>query len=227
LQKKLWLDDAIINAGQKLLHLQFPDINGLQSTAAIAARKCDILCAGAIQIIHIRSNHWACIKLNEDKSCVNLYDSKYSNIPPSVIDLILDIIHYEGDVATIKSIKMQEQKGDDSCGLFSLAVATALCNRQDPSTLHWNQRLMWQHLLHCFEKKKMTLFPLNSKSPRSKELVKTTVMENLHCICRRRYKQKDKMKQCSKCCRWYHVDCLQIPTNVLVKGRSWTCSICT
>jgi len=53
LQQKLWLNDAIINAGQKLLWLQFSDIGGLQPTTAIAARKCDILPAGAIQIVLI------------------------------------------------------------------------------------------------------------------------------------------------------------------------------
>jgi len=96
---------------------------------------------------------------------------------------------------------MQQQKGDDSCGLYSMAVATALCNKQNSAEIGWNQALMWQYLLDCFEEEKMTLFPVASHVSNAKETIKTTVMENLHCICRRRYKQKDKMKQCSKCCR--------------------------
>ena len=227
LQQKLWLDDVIINAGQNLLRYQFPDIDGLHCTLTVAARKCDTLHGGAIQIMHIQSNHWVCIQVKEDMSSVYLYDSKYPTIPSSVIDLILDIVHFEGDVATIKSMCMQQQKGDDSCGLYSMAVATALCNKQNPAAIEWNQALMWQHLLDCFEEEKMTLFPVANHVSNVKETIKTTVMENLHCICRRRYKQKDKMKQYSKCCRWYHVVCLQISISVLVKGRSWTCSICT
>ena len=122
---------------------------------------------------------------------------------------------------------MQEQNGDNSCGFFSLAVATALCNKQNPSAIQWNQAMMQQHLLRCFEEKEMTLFPVANHLSNKKEAVKTTVIENLHCICRRRYKHKDRMKQCSKCCRWFHVDCLHIPASILVKGRSWTCTICT
>ena len=101
----LRLDDSIIIAGQKLLRHQFPDISG--STVAVPVRRCDVLPAGAIHIVHSQSNHWICIKVNENKSSVNLYDSKYSNIPSPVIDLILDITNYEGDVATIKSMKIQ------------------------------------------------------------------------------------------------------------------------
>ena len=174
----------------------------LISTLTVAARSCDILPAGAIQIIHIRSNHWVCINVNEDKSSVCLYDSKCSTISSPVVDLILKIIQFKGDIATIKSMLMQEQKGDDSCGLFSLAVATALCNKQNPSTIHWNQAWMWQHLVHCFEEEKMILFPIANHLPNKKEAVKTIIIENLHCIWRR-YKNKEKMKQYSKCCRWY------------------------
>jgi len=41
-----------------------------------------------------------------------------------------------------------------------MAVATALCNKQIPTAIEWNQALMWQHLLNCFEEEKMTLSPV-------------------------------------------------------------------
>ena len=125
LQQRLWLDDVIINAGQKLLRQQFPDVGGLESTLAVTAKSCKTLSGGAIQIMHILSNHWTCIKLNEDKTTVFLYDSKHSSIPHTVVDLIIDIIHSEKDTVTIKSMVMQQQQGCDACGVFSLAVATA------------------------------------------------------------------------------------------------------
>jgi len=78
LTTKLWLDDVII---KNLLRNQFPDIGELHCTLTVAARKCDTLHGGAIQIMHIRSNHWVCIKVKEDMSSVYLYDSKYSTIP--------------------------------------------------------------------------------------------------------------------------------------------------
>ena len=64
--------------------------------------------------------------MNEDKTTVFLYDSKYSSIPHTVVDLIIDIIHSEKDTVTIKSMAMQQQQGCDAWGMFSLAVATAL-----------------------------------------------------------------------------------------------------
>ena len=99
--------------------------------------------------------------MNEDKSSVYLYDSKYSTIPSLVVDLILD---YEEDVATIKSMFMQAQNGDNSCGLFSLAVTIALCNKQNTSAIQWNQAMKWQHLLRCFEQEEMTLFQQDGSS---------------------------------------------------------------
>jgi len=67
---------------------------------------------------------------------------------------------------------MQQQKGDDSCRLYSMAVATALCNKQNPAAIEWNQALMWQHLLDCFEEEKMTLFPVASHVSNVKETIK-------------------------------------------------------
>ena len=64
----------------KLLRQQFPDVGGLESTLTVAAKSCKTLSSGAIQIMHILSNHWICIKLNEDKTTVFLYDSKYSSM---------------------------------------------------------------------------------------------------------------------------------------------------
>jgi len=115
------------------------------------------------------SNHWICIKLNEDKTTVFLYDSKYSSIPHTVVDLITDIIHSEKDTVTIKSMAMQEQQGCNACGVFSLAVATALCNEQDSSILCWKQDAMWQHLLKSLEEERLSPFPVDSKATSSPE----------------------------------------------------------
>lgn len=228
LQQRLWLDDAIINASQKLLKQQFPDVGGLESTLAVAAKSCKTLPGGAIQIMHILSNHWICIKLNEDKKTVFLYDSKYSSISPSVVDHIIDIIHSQNATVTVKSMAMQQQQGCDACGVFSLAVATALCNKQDPSMLRWKQNAMWQHLLKSLEEEKLSPFPVDSKATSSpeKNATKATYIHNLYCTCRRRYKQKDRMKQCSGCNEWFHAACLNIPAKVLVKGGVWNCSGC-
>ena len=229
LQQRLWLDDAIINAGQKLLRRQFPDAGRLESTLTVTAKSCKTLSGGAIQIMHILSSHWICIKLNEDKLItVLLYDSKYSSIPHTVVDLIIDIIHSEKDTVTIKNMAMQQQQGCDACGVFLLAVATALCNKQDPSMLRWKQDAMWQHLLKSLEEEKLSPFPVDRKVTflLKKDAVRATATHNLYCICRRKYKQKDTMKQCSGCNKWFHATCLNIPPKILVKREAWTHSSC-
>jgi hypothetical protein len=38
--------------------------------ATIAAGKADILRGGALQILHVRSNHWICLAVEDDKSGV-------------------------------------------------------------------------------------------------------------------------------------------------------------
>ena len=122
LQQRLWLDDVIINAGQKLLRHQFPDVGGKESVLAVAAKSCKTLSGGAIQIMHILSKHWICIKLNENKTTMCLYDRKYSSIPHTVVDLIIDIIHSEKDTVTIKSMVMQQQQGYDACGVLAVGM---------------------------------------------------------------------------------------------------------
>jgi len=226
LRQRLWLDDAIINAGQKLLKQQFPDIGGLESTLVVAAKSCKDLPGGAIQIMHVLSNHWICIQLSKDKTTVCLYDSKYSTISPSVVDHIIDVIHSPHATVTLQSMAMQQQEGCDACGVFSLAVATALCNKLNPSMLRWKRNEMWQHLLKSLEEEKLTPFPEKATSSPKSNATKVTSVHNLYCICRRRYKQREKMKQCGGCGEWFHATCLDIPASVLVKGGVWNCSSC-
>ena len=232
LQRRLWLDDVIINAAQNLLHQQFPNISGLQSTILASAHKGKTLDGGAVQILHIRSNHWVCFAVNEDKSIVQLYDSKYSTIPLSVCDAIIELIHTENETVTIKSMQMQEQDGDDACGVFAIAVATTLCHQEDPTIIIWKQSRMWQHLMDCFSAGRITSFPLNSAAKRkektstAKTKEKKIVIQDIYCICRQRYKQNDKMKLCSKCQKWFHAECLNIPSSLLVKSASWYCTTC-
>ena len=65
----------------------------------------------------------------------------------TTVGLILELIKSEKGAVTINSVNMQQQRGDDACGVFAIAVATALCHKDDPSTIKWNQDLMWQHVL--------------------------------------------------------------------------------
>lgn len=226
LQEGEWLDDLIINAAQKLLRRQFPRVRGLQDTTAIVSNKGIVLPSGAIQILHIRSNHWVCLQVNADRSAVHFYDSLYSTIPTTVADHIIDLVHSDKPRLKILTMNMQVQEGGKDCGLFAIAVATSLCFGEDPTTLTYNQERMRHHLLSCFDKQKITLFPKKEENVERGESVKKIALFALHCICRRPRKRREAMRQCTKCLQWYHSVCLSIPKQLMVAGASWTCSVC-
>jgi len=128
-------DVVIMNPACKLLRQQFPCKKGLQSTLVVATSKCKVLEGGATQILHVRSNHWVCIQVNNDKSLVEVYDSKYKSLPIAAVGQILQLIQSEQDAVTINCKTMQVQEGgDDACGTFATAVATLLWHGENPIT---------------------------------------------------------------------------------------------
>jgi hypothetical protein len=151
----MWLDDVVISTAQQLLQKQYPSIDGFQHTTTIAAGKADILRGGALQILHVRSNHWICLAVEDDKSGVRIFDSLYSDIPLSTIDTIISLLHPLQDQVEIKSMKMQEQAGLSDCGVLAIAVATSLSFGEGPTVVRWEQAKMRPHLIECLETEKM------------------------------------------------------------------------
>ena len=86
-----WLTDIHINAAQKLLKRQFPNLSGLLSSLVVPKLK-DPIPAGAdaLQIIHTRGNHWivACT-IGCPRGEVRLFDSLYQSIDTSTMALLL------------------------------------------------------------------------------------------------------------------------------------------
>ena len=62
-------------------------------------------------------------------------------------------------VPTLTMGRCQKQKGSKDCGLFSIAIATALAFGAHPSKLKFDQLKMRQHLVNCFNKECMIPFP--------------------------------------------------------------------
>ena len=56
--------------------------------------------------------------------------------------------------------KVQKQCGGDDCGLFAIANAVQLAKKQNPTEVNFYQYVMRAHLISCFEKGKMTTFPI-------------------------------------------------------------------
>lgn len=222
----MWLDDAVINAARTLLKTQFPTLSGFQSTQVVAANRADVLGGGAIQIVHTRTNNWVCIHVEEDRAGVRLYNSLYSSIPMSTVDHILQLVHPMTERISIKSMMMQTQKGSSDCGLFAVAVATALCHHYDPTVCRWIQEDMRQQLASCLVMGEITPFPAAEEKPEQRGGVKKCHSQAVHCVCRKRHKRKERMNQCCQCQGWFHETCLTIPVEVFKNSSPWSCNRC-
>ena len=223
IQNGLWLDDLTMNAVQTLLHNQYPTIDGFQSTTKISAGKGDILRGGAIQILHIRTNHWVCLAVDKDKSGVRLFDSLYSNIPVSVVDQIICLLHPQTDDIEIRSMKMQQQQGSSDCGLFAIAVATSLCHGEDPTVIRWRQSEMRPHLIECLESEIIVPFPKECSQEEEQGETKMVITQTVHCVCRRRKRRREKMIQCKNCSKLFHEKCVKLETPAT---SHWNCNNC-
>ncbi len=60
-------------------------------------------------------------------------------------------------------MKIPQQVGSADCGLFAIAVATALASVSDPTQIIFHQSEMRQHLADCLEKNNIVPFPVKTK----------------------------------------------------------------
>ena len=152
------LDDAIMNFAQRLLKKQFPDVNGLQNTL-LQAKKKQVDAGGLqrLQVIHSRGNHWiiASTVHDEGPNKVMIYDSLYDNIDATTRSIISDLF---GSAAMPEIVEVHKQQGLKDCGLFAVAFATAICFKQELA-VPFNQEIMREHLVQCFEQGVCLPFP--------------------------------------------------------------------
>ena len=59
---------------------------------------------------------------------------------------------------------MKKQVGSNDCGLFCIPDALDLAEGNDPSDIEYDQSCMRWHLVECFKKGKLALFPRNSRN---------------------------------------------------------------
>ncbi len=153
---KEWVDDSIINAGQELLKQQYPRIGSLQKVAVGVCGNFKEPIGRFVQILYSQPNHWVCVtNIACDSGEVKVLDSSTPS-PKAIIPQITEL------VKTGKSLLYLDvayQPDGDSCGLYALANATALCAGKDPTTILYNHGKMRSHLHECFSKKRISPFP--------------------------------------------------------------------
>ena len=152
------LNDKHMNFAQILLKQQFSNIQGLYSTLLLFRQKKIFVSArgrNVLQIIHTRQDHWivaSTIGCNDKEVCI--YDSLFTSLDCSTKKLMSQLF---GEDAHTKMQSCPKQQGGNDCGLFTIAVCTALAYGVEPTT--FNQPAMRSHLPKCFEQQCLAVFP--------------------------------------------------------------------
>ncbi len=149
------LNDKHICLAQNMLKKQFSDIGGLQST--LLQSKPLKQQNKTIQVIHSRGDHWiVAAKILATEDTVLLYDSVYRTIDRATKDIINNL--FSASISA-ELVAINRQVGAMDCGVFSIAISTALAFEQDPAVIKFDQSAMRPHLVECFETGQLSPFP--------------------------------------------------------------------
>ena len=158
------LTDRPINLAQKILQEQFPHLNGLNSTLLQLKQQkfTETMVRNKLQIIHCSErHHWIIASsVKSPPGVIIVVDSLFKSIDKETKSIILNLFEHNSESQpTINLVRSQQQKGTKDCGVFAIAMATAIALGQNPSNVTFHQELMRAHLVDCLEKHKFTLFP--------------------------------------------------------------------
>ena len=147
------LNDKHINLAQIMLKHQFSTLNGFCSTL-LQHKSSDNKIVTGIQILHCKY-HWFTAARFYSNGPLKAYDSVFISITEEVRSLLSNKFEFHNlELAT-----MQKQIESNICGLFAVAVATAIAYDQDPSDMHFVEHKMREYLCKCFEEGFLCTFP--------------------------------------------------------------------
>ena len=149
------MNDLIIIVAQLLLKKQFPHILLLYSTLLQNKLNRVDKINSQIQILHYGGNHWIVAStISTPDDVVNVYDSIYHMISEETEMLISNTFQ----PSLLEITVIQRQAGGEECGLYAIAVSTALAYGLNPGTLKFSQASMRSHLVLCMERGTISLF---------------------------------------------------------------------
>lgn len=223
-----WLNDTLIDAGQKLLHNEFGDrIEGLQTVTLAQTLAFEICGAEFVQVLNKSESHWFIISTVGCKqpATVRVYDSASKYVTYRNKEEIASLLCTPKSEITLQYMNVQIQTGANDCGLFALANATALCHGLDPTSCVYNQAKMREHFKHCLIQRRMEPFPLQKKR---RVILRPAKEENflVYCHCRLpwdRHHDDDNMTKCDDCRGWFHDTCDLPQCN---SQSQWFCKKC-
>ena len=225
LDKKGWLFDTEIQAGQILFKKQFPLIDGLHDPS-VKGHLVEPASTEFVQIVNV-GEHW--LRLTsigvQCPGVVRVFDSLYRKPNATAAEHACHILLHTDDQLMFMNEKVQRQMGSSDCGLYALEFATDLCHGIDPtSPRSYDQALMRHHYVECLEKGRMAPFPSSTRRVIYHNDQKRTLFQ-ISCGCRLPNDKKDYV-QCFKCSGWYHLDCERVRDWAVNSKRKWQCQKC-
>ncbi len=152
------LTDQHINFAQALLRLQFPTLNGLQSTVYQSRTQGFKASAHALQVIHCHGEHWVvATTIQCPPGEVKVYDSVYASVDDGTLRTVQSMFGSHTGLQ-MTAVNAPKQQGGSDCGVFAIAVSTCLAFGGDPAKKVICQSRVRDHLLKCFEEKVLTQF---------------------------------------------------------------------
>ena len=189
-----WLTDNLINAGQRMLKLQFGDtIQGLQSVNLAQILAMDVQSGEFAQILNGCGNHWFTISTvgSQQRTTVKVYDSANMFVSFRNKEEIAALLCTPKKSITLQFMNVHRQVRSSDCGLYSLAYATAICNGIDPTACTFDQEEMRPHFFKCIMGSRvLTLFPI-LKQRRASPKPKKVEGISIYCHCRLPHKPEE------------------------------------
>ena len=236
--KDQWLTDSIIHAAQQMIKAQTDDIAGLQSPQCGRSATFDPISHQMkyLQIMHTSGNHWIVVSnimLDQGGSSSMSMDSVfvYDSLRSTRISKILkkhvcQTLTPKAKRLTFSVMNVMAQPNDYDCGLFAVAIATALANNTDPCCCTWDVKQMRLHLLSSFQVGSLSQFPHKRRRVPLGGKVLKSIPENIYCACRMPYDKDIDMILCNHCLDWFHGNCVGVKINSYPKEEQWVCNDC-
>ena len=148
---------SILIIAQMMLKKQFQGILGLKPTLLLSAgRKTPLPASGALQITHTQDNHWIVASTIGCTTKVLVFNSLYCDIDKPTREFLSQLI---GANVEIKLENAPKQRGIKDCGVFAIAICTSLAYGNFLCHITFNQSIMRDHLIQCYENLPLTPFP--------------------------------------------------------------------
>ena len=129
----------------------------IQPPTLIQANGFDYCPFETIQIAHNGAHHW--VLLSSLKGMVTIYDSLNMKPSESLIKQLTQLFSPDLSVPVYQQIQCIKQHGTFDCGIFAIAYAIDLLHGNNPHQITYDQSKMRNHLIHCFEQRKLYNFP--------------------------------------------------------------------